>query len=781
MLERKYDPTLPYCFARYGRMSGDRQNKRSPDQQFATIDETLLRCGYPWQCNATYRDDAISGRYVRKRRGLQRMLCDIEAGLIRIDAIVVDTLERLGRAEEIAELRRKLFIEFGVIVVAADNNFADPTGVVGKAVGMVEQIRSTENTRVSRHNVLRGKKDAARLRRWPGGPPPFGFKLKSVVNDTISPPDVYNTLEPEPREAAALQLAFQRAAETGEGNLRLSRWWNESPDIPADFKPISPFTMGYRLNNRVAIGELVWGANCTDVVNDSRVIEANPDGAEVVPHFCSPLINMDLFERVQRLREARSQQIRERRKREASDDAPPKLIAPQARGLTLKYLLTGLVRCARCNASMRSVPSGRRSKEGKRYIYYTCPRHYDGACPNGRHLPEEQLRTAVIARLRARLFPPPKALDQTPAWLPELTDLVRRELRRYREEEPDRLAAVEQELRQLEQQLAGWTMTLGNPQLPTSVRIDIEARFAQAKQIQQELQERVAAEKAMQRHLDLMLDPKEVIEQLRRLGEILAGHNPTLGNLELSKHIDRIDCFADGRVVMRGTLLGLFEGAVELLTRDGPPLPAPAPQQTGEFPPVKPRRRARLRLPSLSAESQDRLGHIDTALDPERLAGLPQEFLWTESLVIEEKQSWAQEHAEEVARLRSSGMTMERLAEHFGKTVPTIRKALRLAAESNEAFRSLPRKLPRACWAKDHAAEVARLKAEGLSVPQIARRVGKSEPTIRAALEHAEGLANKHVATPPLQGEQGNGSASAGAEGNQSASPPSADDPSHNA
>src|SRR5262245_5380975 len=126
MLERKYDPTLPFRFACYGRMSGDRQNKRSPDQQFFTIDETLKRCGYPWQCIATYRDDAISGRYLRKRPGLQRMLCDIEVGLIRIDVIAVDTLERFARAEEMAELRRKLFIEFGVLVVAADNNFADP-------------------------------------------------------------------------------------------------------------------------------------------------------------------------------------------------------------------------------------------------------------------------------------------------------------------------------------------------------------------------------------------------------------------------------------------------------------------------------------------------------------------------------------------------------------------------------------------------------------------------------------------------------------------------------
>src|SRR5262249_33441648 len=218
--------------------------------------------------------------------------------------------------------------------------------------------------------------------------------------------------------AAALGLAFARAAETGEGDLRLSQWWNQSPEVPDEFKPISPHTMGYRLSNRIYVGELVWGANRTGVVNDTRVVEPNPDGAEVIPGFCQPLVSAELFERVQRLRQARSQLILRSRKK-GQEAAPAKLIAPQSRGLTLKYLLTGLLRCGCCGASMRPVPSGRRSKAGRRYVYYACPRYYDKACANGHHVPEEELRRAVISRLRSRLFPPPARAGQAPAWPPE--------------------------------------------------------------------------------------------------------------------------------------------------------------------------------------------------------------------------------------------------------------------------------------------------------------------------------------------------------------------------
>ena len=57
VLDRKYDPTLPYRYVMYGRMSDPRQNQRSPDQQFATIRESdppaRLPLGVPSPATAT--------------------------------------------------------------------------------------------------------------------------------------------------------------------------------------------------------------------------------------------------------------------------------------------------------------------------------------------------------------------------------------------------------------------------------------------------------------------------------------------------------------------------------------------------------------------------------------------------------------------------------------------------------------------------------------------------------------------------------------------------------
>ncbi len=694
MLERTFDPLLPYRFARYGRMSDPRQNRRSPDQQFNTIAEGIARCGYPWKCVASYRDDGISGRYLRKRSGFQRLLRDIEAGLIRVDLLVVDTLERLGRADEIAELRRRLCVEHGVLIVAADNIFSDPTGVVGKAVGMVEQLRSTENTRISRHNVLRGKKDAARLGRWPGGPPPFAYRLKPVIEERGSAVETCSVLEIEPRAAAALRLAFERAAATGEGDLRLSQWWNTNPAIPDDYKPISPFTLGYRLENPIAVGTLRWGARRTGVVNDTRVVEPNPEGAELLPNFCRPVVSVALYERVQELRRLRGDHIRRSRKvRETDAEDAPKLIAPQGQGLTLRYLLTGLVRCASCNASMRPVPSGRQSKGGRRYVYYSCPRHYDGACVNGRHVPEDRLRQVVIARLRARLFPPPNETNPTTAWLPELLVLVRQEQQRQRADAPDQDAAEREELRVLERQLTGWALTLANPHLPPAVRTDIESRYAGGKDRQQRLQAKAANRVRPERH-NPGSTTEAILAALRDLETVLAAFNPTLGNRELGKHIDVILCSPDGRVELRGTRHGVFEGAVELLR------PGTGPQGAllgppNRHAPVVPRRRGRLRMPTLSADRSRQPAGSDRPVNVNFGGDLAELIDWVTAPVIEPRQPWSARHAAEVAQQRATGLTHEQLAAHFGVSVPTIRMALRHAVQGQEASPALPRKISR--------------------------------------------------------------------------------------
>ena len=408
MINQDFKPQLPHRYARYGRMSDPGQNERSPEQQFDTIDAVVRRLRYPWQHVADYRDDGISGRLFRKRKGLQKLLRDIMAGLLVIDLILVDTLERFGRADQIRHTRQMLYEKRGVLIVTANTNFADPLSASGRALGDFEATRSVEDGRIKAHMVLRGKRDAVKLGHWPGGPIPLGMMLKSILTMRRGVEEVdHKVLIPDPATGWIITMLFQKAFDSGWGSTRLARWLNEHPDIPAEFKPFQSATVGYWLKSKLYCGELVWEQHSTDICDDARVIKRNPD-SEVVsyPNFCEPLTTPEIWGVVNQRREQRGERIRHARA--VKDASTGKQIAPIAPGMVVNYPLTGLVRCAHCGAAMRASSSRiytTAAGEPRRYVNYVCPGHSTGACPNGTSVPEEWLRGVVIETLRKRLFP----------------------------------------------------------------------------------------------------------------------------------------------------------------------------------------------------------------------------------------------------------------------------------------------------------------------------------------------------------------------------------------
>jgi site-specific DNA recombinase len=407
VIRRKFDPNLALRFIFYGRMSDPGQNARSPEQQLDTCLAVLKRLGFPWVQVGTHIDRGISGRRIRGRPEFWRMITDIRSGKVKVDVIVVDTYERFGRADELDSLRRELANRYGVLVMTADSNFADPASVAGRVLGAFEGVRATEDGRIKAHNVGRGKRDAVVLGHWPGGKPPFGLRLENVMVMKDGREEVDHIIllkhgETNPIVARAFQIADQ----TGWGSLRCTRLLNADPNIPDEYKPISPRAVHRWLSNPIYYGELVWGMYCTDMIDDRRVIElADPADVLRVPNFCEPTVPKELFDRVQAIRLAR--RLRSQAARKAAQDETDKFIRPISPGLALKYVLTGLVRCPHCGRAMVISSSPEyvtKAGDRRRYSAYFCPASPSGICPNRARIPEEWLRHVVIDLSLSRLF-----------------------------------------------------------------------------------------------------------------------------------------------------------------------------------------------------------------------------------------------------------------------------------------------------------------------------------------------------------------------------------------
>lgn len=406
MLKRKFDPKKCYRAVIYARMSNDKQNPRSPDQQIDEIKRRLKSLGLHWKLVNIYRDDGVSGRLLRQRESYQEMLNDLKTGKVQAELILCHTLERFGRVDDLVQIRAELADRHGILVLTADSNFADPTTTQGRALGLVESFRASEDGRVKAHNVLRGKRDAVLLKHWPGGPAPTGFGLKNVMTTVKGREEVdYSVLLPNSATRPIIEVMFEIADRTSYGTTRLAKAMNADERIPSKFKPFQPETIGRWLDCELYYGDFHFGKVVTGIVNDTRIQEANDaDEILIVKEFCEPLVSRELWNRVQQPRAVRRLRALEARRR--ARECNEKLLKATAPGLTLNYLLSGLLFCE-CGLRMDSSSSGvyvTKSGEAKRYVSYVCPGYIAGHCTNGVRIDETWIRATVVGLLRDRLF-----------------------------------------------------------------------------------------------------------------------------------------------------------------------------------------------------------------------------------------------------------------------------------------------------------------------------------------------------------------------------------------
>lgn len=325
-------------------------------------------------------------------------------------------------------------------------------------------------------------------------------------------------------------------------------------------------------------------------------------------------------------------------------------------------------------------------------------------------------------------------------WFTELRSQVQVELDRFLTAREDRRPALEQELRQLRERIRGWTMSLADPELSPAVRKMLEANLEGALTEQAEAETRLRQAEAEAIRTRREVSAAEVADRLNRLADVLAGQDPTRANIELALHIEAIHGYQDGRVVVRTCKLGALAGDRNF-AKSGEEALEPNGSVPASALPGKPRRLTRRRLSGEDAEIAGLKEEAELACDPHRFGGLGPEWFWNDEFSIPDRpQSWALINAVAVAqKRREMNWTHARLAQHFGKSVPTIRAALKLAVEQDPSVAALPRKIPRARWAVDHAAEVLERSLQGMSTLDLARRFGKSDTTIRVALKHARG------------------------------------------
>jgi site-specific DNA recombinase len=686
MIEFRYDPHEKAIVVEYGRMSDKDQNPLSPDQQFTSIDDVLKQKGYPWEVIKRFRDDGITGRRVLSRPGLRSMLQFVENPANKVRYILIDHEERFGRSKELKILKLRLLNRCGIIVLSAEHGFADPTTALGELQAHIDEMRATEGNRRKSEDVKRGKRHAVMLKRWPGGVPPLGYKLKHHVMDLPGrQPLIYATLVPNEDTIGILTKMFELADHTGEGYTRLARLLNADPTIPEMYKPLNRTTVGRILQNKIYVGIYEHQRHQRAIVADRNLCRKNPESAILkVDDFCEPLISLELFNKVNSDRVARTLKCTPKFRKQQSSNSG------LARGLSVKYHLSGLIYCAHCQSSMHAECNQYPSANGISYYgAYKCPRTLAGGCDN-RSYPKmkwlnQQITTILLDHLG--LSEGHRDLQKN---VHTMLQQVRQLLQGLREHSPKvDVKELQAQLSSLQKREDGWVKSLADGNLPAPARErlnkELSALYEQRACIEKQLQQQNAE---IDSESFLQLDSKQIQRQLKLLPELLAASNATRTNVELALHIDKITVFKDGALKVRIFKLGFLGHQHGRLNELGSLLPN---SNSSMFAPgdkvARPRQRTLRDIEDLTSPD-DLLEKNLFSQDPHRFDHYPDDLFWNHTIQMEKKVPWCEQHAEEVYQEFQHTPNKSELARKYSVSGPTIARAIEVYEEKMNAEKS---------------------------------------------------------------------------------------------
>jgi len=249
-----------------------------------------------WRITRRFTDQLAGA--ILERPGLERALAEAEAK--RFDLLLVYRVDRLSRSVRgLAQILERLD-QAGVLFRTATEPFDTSTSAGRMTVQMLGVFAEFERATITDRAIAGMERKAARG-EWTGGSLPFGYRLAAERRFLV----------PDPTEAPLVVEVFRRYAERLEGSASIAKWLTDRGYRTKRGKPFNVPAVLTILRNRAYVGEVYFRGR-----------------RYPAPH--EALVDVALFERSGEI-------LRER-----GDDASLR------RSNKSDYLLTGLVKCARC-------------------------------------------------------------------------------------------------------------------------------------------------------------------------------------------------------------------------------------------------------------------------------------------------------------------------------------------------------------------------------------------------------------------------------------------------
>ena len=360
--------------ALYARVSSDQQAEKnnSIPSQLRLLHEYADK--HNMSVYKEYIDAGESALSVNRPAFLE-MIAETKKKFPPFQAILVWKLSRFARNRQDSIIYKSLLKKRGIDVISISEPIDDtPQGQLME--GMIEVIDEFYSA-VLAQETLRGMVENSRKGYRNGGYPVYGYKNVRIFDDRNNPKTKYEVNE---TEAKVVRLIFELYAK-GNGLKNIAMYLNKHSYKSRSGHTWSKGTIANILRNEVYIGWIVF--NKRDTKTFGKQFKPESEWI-IIKNTHEPIINEELFNKVQRLIEQRQPK-----------NQPARVTASQ-------YLLSGLMKCGKCGHTYGVTGYGR----DRKYAYYNCitySKRGKDICA-GHSVRADELDREVIERVKSLIF-----------------------------------------------------------------------------------------------------------------------------------------------------------------------------------------------------------------------------------------------------------------------------------------------------------------------------------------------------------------------------------------
>jgi DNA invertase Pin-like site-specific DNA recombinase len=295
--------------AQYVRMSTDYQ-RYSIENQAAVIAAYAQAHGLTIVC--TYRDEGESGLKIKNRKGLTRLMEDVQSGHADFDHILVFDVSRWGRFQDVDESAYHEYAckRAGIKVAYYAEQFDNDGSLISNIVKNIKRVMAAEYSRDLSAKVHAGASRLARLGFKMGGPVGYGLEriavdekwhqkgiLKSGEQKYLST-DRVRVQPGTVDERAVVKWIFEEFVR-GRSQTQILRELNERGVSRKNGLPWSLCAIFTLLRNEAYIGNLVWN-RASQKLRTKKT--RNPSDLWIRSEGCvEPIIDRDVFFQAQKI------------------------------------------------------------------------------------------------------------------------------------------------------------------------------------------------------------------------------------------------------------------------------------------------------------------------------------------------------------------------------------------------------------------------------------------------------------------------------------------------